>query len=102
VSKINQSVHTHDSLLIENELSSNSIAKLPELNDPKIISKRKISTIGRSYNMIFDKINVKNKNEALSQLTDSVTEDIVGLSKIPITMGASLPHDREIKVNSST
>ena len=67
------------------------MAKLPELNDPKIISKRKISTIGRSYNMIFDKINMKNKNDALSQLTDSVTEDIGGLSKAPFTQGTSLP-----------
>jgi hypothetical protein len=75
VNKINQSVHTHDSLLIENEVSSLSMTKLPELNDPKILCKRKISSIGRSYNINYDKINVKNKNHALSQLTDSVIEE---------------------------
>ena len=59
---MNYSVDTHDSLLIDNE-PYGSNKDLPELNDPKILARRKVS-------QHFDKIQVKNKWEALSQLTD--------------------------------
>lgn len=74
-----ENLHIQDSLLLDHDqLSSHKVVPgpkdntLPELNDPRLKSKQKLSV---NRNTLYGRIQMNNKEAALSQLTDSMSMD---------------------------